>query len=191
MGECIPPEQHICKGNSFSSLPTPSGFRVMPAWGHSAQSCVPVQLSLPMGPCTPQLHKQTANYQLLYTEDGAVRAGSSYHHICPSRACCGDSRNKAMAGGAFSKWSCQVLEQRNQRQASLIATGEDNLSRYGWHNTRFGETPLWHRHCHTLTPPSPHRGFTGTSAQFGSFSHSCKSTYKQTICFKINQSYKQ
>lgn len=55
MEECTPPEQHICKSNSFSSLPTPSGFRVMPAWGHSAQSSVPVQLSLPMGAWTPQL----------------------------------------------------------------------------------------------------------------------------------------
>lgn len=191
MGECIPPEQHISKGNSSSSLPTPSGFRVTPAWGHSAQSCVPVQLSLPMGPCTPQLHKQTANYQLLYTEDGAVRAGSSYHQICPSRPCCGDSRNKAMAGGVFSKWSCQVLEQRNQRQASLIATGEDNLSRYGWHKTRFGATPpLAQTLSHTDPSKSPW-GFHWNFSSICSFSHSFKSTYKLTICFKINQSYKK
>lgn len=63
-----------------------------------------------------------------------------------------------MAGRVFSKWSCQVLEKRSQRQTSPIPTGEDNLSRHDWQNTRFGETPLlWHRHCHTLTPPSPQR----------------------------------
>ena len=47
-----------------------------------------------------------------------------------------------MAGGLFSKWSCQVLEGRSQRQTGLIPTGEDCLSRCDWQDTRFGEKLL-------------------------------------------------
>lgn len=156
----------FAKATLSSSLPPPSGLRVMPAWGHSAQCAYCASTAVP--PCgtldttAAQAHSKLS---LLCSRDGAVRVGSSHHQICLSRTCCEDSRNKAMAGGVFSKWSCQVLEKRNQSQTSLSSTGEDNLSRHDWQDTRFGETPLlWHRHCHTLTPPSPQRGFTETSA---------------------------
>lgn len=141
-------------------------------------SSVPPQGTLDTNSCTSTQQIITT----LYTGWGVQTSDLSF-----CKACCEDSRNKAMAGGVFSKWSCQVLEKRSQRQTSLIPTGEDSLSRNDWQNTRFGETPfLWHGHCHTLTPPSPHRGFTGTSAQFGSFSHSCNSTYKQSALKEIS-----
>lgn len=73
MEEFTPPEQQICKGNSFSSLPTPSGFRVMPAW--AIQHRAVCQYSCP-SPWELE-HHSCSKLSLLYTRDGAVRAGSS------------------------------------------------------------------------------------------------------------------
>lgn len=131
---------------------------------HSVHT-VPVQLCLPVGPWTPQLHRHAANYRC--SAHGMGQSGLGVHTIrsvSPEHAV-KIKEIRPWQEGVFSKWSCQVLEKRNQSQTSLSSTGEDNLSRHDWQDTRFGETPLlWHRHCHTLTPPSPQRGFTETSA---------------------------
>lgn len=126
---------------------------------------VPVQLCLPVGPWTPQLHKHAANYRC--SAHGMGQSGLGVHTIrsvSPEHAV-KIQEIRPWQEGSFPSGACQVLEKRNQSQTSLSSTGEDNLSRHDWQDTRFGETPLlWHRHCHTLTPPSPQRGFTETSA---------------------------
>ena len=94
-----------------------------------------------MSPWDLRRHSYTSMQQIIASlhEMGRVRVMTSSHQICLPRACCRDSRNKAMAGGLLSKWSCQALERRNQRQSGLIPTGDDGLSRCDWQDTRFGE----------------------------------------------------